>query len=140
MRGRIAESTRAFAQVFANPDLRRLQLAWAGSLIGNWSYFVALAIYAYAEGGAGAVGIVSVIRMIPAAIASPFLAGLADRYPRKLVMIATRCAQSRADDGRCLDDLAGVVRLHRLRDRRPLDRRRHGIPPGTGRPPPEPRP
>ena len=89
MRGRIAESTRAFAQVFANPDLRRLQLAWAGSLIGNWSYFVALAIYAYAEGGAGAVGIVSVIRMIPAAIASPFLAGLADRYPRKLVMIAT---------------------------------------------------
>ena len=89
MRARISDSTRAFGQVFANPDLRRLQLAWAGSLIGNWSYFIALAIYAYGQGGAGAVGIVSVIRMIPAAIASPFLAGLADRYSRKLVMIAS---------------------------------------------------
>lgn len=89
MRGRVSDSMRAFGQVFANPDLRRLQLAWAGSLIGNWSYFVALAIYAYGQGGAAAVGLVSVIRMIPAAIASPFLAGLADRYPRKLVMIVT---------------------------------------------------
>ncbi len=87
MKARISDSTRAFGQVFANPDLRRLQLAWAGSLIGNWSYFIALAIYAYDQGGAGAVGVVSVIRMIPAAIASPFLAGLADRYSRKLVMI-----------------------------------------------------
>ena len=89
LRARVAESTRSFAQVFANPDLRRLQLAWAGSLIGNWSYFVALAIYAYDQGGAGAVGVVSVVRMLPAAIASPFLAGLADRYSRKLVMVVT---------------------------------------------------
>ena len=89
LRARVADSTRSFGQVFANPDLRRLQLAWAGSLIGNWSYFVALAIYAYDQGGAAAVGVVSVIRMLPAAIASPFLAGLADRYPRKLVMIVT---------------------------------------------------
>jgi MFS family permease len=89
LKARIADSTRSFGQVFANPDLRRLQLAWAGSLIGNWSYFVALAIYAYDQGGAAAVGVVSVIRMLPAAIASPFLAGLADRYSRKLVMIVT---------------------------------------------------
>jgi MFS family permease len=89
LRARVADSTRSFGQVFANPDLRRLQLAWAGSLIGNWSYFVALAIYAYDQGGAAAVGVVSVIRMLPAAIASPFLASLADRYPRKLVMIVT---------------------------------------------------
>jgi MFS family permease len=89
LRARIADSTRSFGQVFANPDLRRLQLAWTGSLIGNWSYFIALAIYAYDQGGAAAVGLVSVIRMLPAAIASPFLAGLADRYPRKLVMIAS---------------------------------------------------
>ncbi len=89
MKARISDSTHAFGQVFANPDLRRLQLAWAGSLIGNWSYFIALAIYAYDEGGAAAVGVVSVIRMIPAAIASPFLAGLADRFSRKLVMVVT---------------------------------------------------
>ena len=89
LRERIGGSLRSFGQVFANRDLRRLQLAWAGSLIGNWSYFIALAIYAYGEGGAAAVGLVSVIRMLPAAIASPFLAGLADRYSRKLVMVAS---------------------------------------------------
>lgn len=88
LRERLGESARSFGEVFRNPDLRRLQLAWAGSLIGNWSYFVALAVYAYDQGGAAAVGLVGVIRMLPAAIASPFLASLADRYPRKLVMVA----------------------------------------------------
>ncbi len=87
LRERLGESARAFGEVFRNPDLRRLQLAWAGSLIGNWSYFVALAVYAYDQGGAAAVGLVGVIRMLPAAIASPFLAPLADRFPRKLVMV-----------------------------------------------------
>ena len=88
LRERLGESARAFGEVFRNPDLRRLQLAWAGSLIGNWSYFVALAVYAYDQGGAAAVGLVGVIRMLPAAIASPLLAPLADRFPRKLVMVA----------------------------------------------------
>jgi len=87
LRERLGESARSFGEVFRNPDLRRLQLAWAGSLIGNWSYFVALAVYAYDQGGATAVGLVGVIRMLPAAVASPFLASLADRYPRKLVMV-----------------------------------------------------
>jgi MFS family permease len=85
---RIAESAQSFGEVFRNRDLRRLQLAWAGSLIGNWSYFVALAVYAYDQGGATAVGLVGVIRMLPAALASPFLGALADRYPRKIVMVA----------------------------------------------------
>ncbi len=84
---RAAESARSFGEVFRNPDLRRLQLAWAGSLIGNWSYFVALAVYAYDQGGATAVGLVGVIRMLPAAVASPFLATLADRRSRRLVMV-----------------------------------------------------
>ena len=91
---RLREATRSFTEVFANRDLRRLQLAWAGSLIGNWSYFVALAIYAYDQGGAGAVGAVSVIRLVPAAIASPFMGGLADRYSRKLVMVVTDVARA----------------------------------------------
>lgn len=88
LRERLGDSARSFGEVFRNPDLRRLQLAWAGSLIGNWSYFVALAVYAYDQGGAAAVGLVGVIRMLPAAIASPFLASLADRHSRKLVMVA----------------------------------------------------
>lgn len=88
MRERLATSARALAAVFGNRDLRRLQLAWAGSIAGHWSYLVALAVYAYDAGGAAAVGLVAVIRMLPAAIASPFMSTLADRFPRRRVMIA----------------------------------------------------
>jgi MFS family permease len=87
LRGRIVGAGRATAETFRNPGLRRLQLAWVGSLLGSWSYSVALAFYAYAQGGASAVGIVAVIRMVPAALLSPFLSTLADRYPRRLVMV-----------------------------------------------------
>jgi MFS family permease len=87
LHGRIAAASQATVETFRNPGLRRLQLAWVGSLLGSWSYSVALAFYAYAQGGATAVGVVSVIRLVPAALLSPFLAGLADRFPRRLVMV-----------------------------------------------------
>lgn len=85
--GKLRDSVRAFGEVFASPNLRRLQLAWAGSNIGTWAYGVALAVFAYGEGGAAAVGIVGLIRWIPAALAAPFFGVLADRYPRRRVMI-----------------------------------------------------
>jgi MFS family permease len=73
--------------VFRNRSLRRLQLAWAGSIIGSWAYTVALVVYAYRHGGASAVGLVGVIRWLPAAAASPLAAVLGDRYPRVPVML-----------------------------------------------------
>ncbi len=86
---RLREATTSFAAVFRNADLRRLQLAWIGSVIGNWSYLIALSVYAYAEGGAAAVGLVLLIRMVPAAIASPLLAAFADRHSRTRVMVVS---------------------------------------------------
>src|SRR5919204_9157 len=49
------ESVRAMREVYRNRGLRRLQLAWAGSIIGTWAFTVALAVYAYDHGGASAV-------------------------------------------------------------------------------------
>ena len=89
MSERLAASARSLEAVFRNRDLRRLQLAWAGSIAGNWSYLIALTVYAYDAGGAAAVGLVAVIRMLPAAIAAPFMSTLADRFPRKHVMVAS---------------------------------------------------
>jgi predicted MFS family arabinose efflux permease len=96
LRRRLGESGQAFGRAFANPGLRRLQLAWAGSVTGGWAYSVALAVFAYDAGGAAAVGIVGVIRYVPSAIASPFVAVLADRYPRRHVMIASDLARAAA--------------------------------------------
>ena len=70
--GRARAALAALGAVFASPPLRRLQLAWAGSILGGWAYLVALGVYAYDQGGAAAVGIVGLIRLVPAALAAPF--------------------------------------------------------------------
>ncbi|HYX83934.1 MAG TPA: MFS transporter [Gaiellales bacterium] len=80
---------RPIAVVFANPRLRRLQLAWAASMIGTCAYLVALAVVAFRSGGAAAVGLITLARMIAAAAASAPLATLADRYSRRVVMAAS---------------------------------------------------
>jgi MFS family permease len=89
LREHLRESFRAMREVFRNRSLRQLQLAWAGSIIGSWAYGVALAVYAYSQNGASAVGLMLIVRWIPAAIASPLAAVLGDRYPRVRVMLAT---------------------------------------------------
>jgi MFS family permease len=96
VRDQLAEPLRAFAEVFRNPNLRRLELAWAYSITGCWSYGIALAVFAYQAGGAPAVGLVGLIRILPAALASPFAALLADRFPRSRVMVIADVAQATA--------------------------------------------
>jgi MFS family permease len=90
-RGRAAVA--ALGAVFASPPLRRLQLAWAGSILGGWAYLVALGVYAYDEGGAAAVGIVGLVRLVPAALAAPFTASLVDRFSRVAVMVTSDLAR-----------------------------------------------
>jgi MFS family permease len=85
----LGESSRAFREVFRNQALRRIELAWAGSIIGTWAYGIAVVVYAYEQGGATAVGVVGLLRWLAAGIASPFAALLGDRYDRRLVMVAS---------------------------------------------------
>jgi MFS family permease len=88
LRQQLIDSLKAFRGVYENRNLRRLQLAWAGSSIGMWAYTVALMVYAYRQGGPAAVGVVGLIRWFPAAIAAPIGGVLGDRYPRLRVMKA----------------------------------------------------
>ena len=89
------DSTRAFRDAFANRALRRLELALAGSVVGDWAFSIALAVYAYRANGAAAVGLLALARWTAAAVAAPFMSVLADRYRRRVVMMssdAARCA------------------------------------------------
>jgi MFS family permease len=79
--------------VFRKPALRRVQLAWAASHLGHVSIAVAVAVYAYDIGGARAVSLVYVIRLVPAAIATPFAAVLGDRFPRAQVMLVANASR-----------------------------------------------
>ncbi|HEU0304329.1 MAG TPA: MFS transporter [Gaiellaceae bacterium] len=85
----IAESGRAFAAVFHNAGLRRLQAAWAASVISHWGFLVAVSVYAYGQGGEEAVGLIFLLRLVPTAIVSPFAGVLADRYRRERVLFAS---------------------------------------------------
>lgn len=93
---RLAESRAAFADVARNPDLRRLQLAFAGSEIGLWAATVALAVLAFGAAGAAGVAILAVVRQLPAAVAAPFTGILGDRYDRVRVMIASDLGRAAA--------------------------------------------
>lgn len=84
--GRLSESWHAFAAAFRSRELRRLQLAGAGSTLAVWTYAIAIAVYTYRENGAKAVGIVLFVRWSLAAVFAPWLALFADRSSRRRVM------------------------------------------------------
>ena len=82
------------SSVAHNRNLRRIQLAFVGSSIGDWAYATAVAVWAYGVGGAKVVGIWMAIRYTLMAVSAPFTSALADKMSRKLLMIL--CDLSRA--------------------------------------------
>jgi len=86
-RERFGESMDAFRAVVTSPALRRVELSWATSITAYWAFLIALAVYAFDQGGAAAVGLVGVIRVLPAFIAAPFAGVLGDRYRRELLLV-----------------------------------------------------
>ncbi|HEY8922293.1 MAG TPA: hypothetical protein VIN32_06645, partial [Candidatus Limnocylindria bacterium] len=53
---RLTAAADALRRVLANPDMRRAQLAWLLGYAGEWSWLVALWVYAYQTSGVVAVG------------------------------------------------------------------------------------
>src|SRR5262249_45075150 len=87
-RRQLRESSEAFRAVFRNQQLRKLQLALTGSVIGTWGYLVALAVYATDPGRRKPVSAVLLIRWLSGAVTSPWFAYVADRHRRERVMLA----------------------------------------------------
>ena len=89
MRGSRTERLAALIrEALATPALRQLQLSWGLVSIASWSFTIVLAVYAYGEGGATAVGVAAVTRMLPAALAAPVAGLLADQRSRRDVLLA----------------------------------------------------
>ncbi|HET6166283.1 MAG TPA: MFS transporter [Marmoricola sp.] len=87
VRAALGEMIAPIAAVFRNRNLRRIELAFAGSVIGDWAYATAVTVWAYGVGGARAVGIWAAVRLISMAIVSPIAASVTDRLERKKVMV-----------------------------------------------------
>src|SRR6184192_3479 len=70
-----------------NENVRRVELAWGAAIAAEWAHLVALGVFAYQGGGAAAVGIAGLVRLLPAAIVAPAAASLGDRFPRDRVLL-----------------------------------------------------
>ena len=86
----------ALGAVLRNENLRRVELAWGAAITAEWAHFVALGVFAYEAGGAFAVGIAGLVRMLPAALVAPFAASLGDRFRRERFLFAIVLAGSSA--------------------------------------------
>ncbi len=84
---RLGDAAAAFTSNARNPDLRKAQLSFLGAWTAEWAFTVALGIVAYRDGGAAAVGLVGLLRMVPSAICAPLLSPFADRGRRERILV-----------------------------------------------------
>ena len=94
--GGLQRSLGALRAVFANRSLCNLQLSWLAATAAEFAYTVALSVYAYRQGGATAVGVVWLVRTVPAAVVAPFAAMLADRFRRERVILVSNAVRAAA--------------------------------------------
>ena len=86
---RLHQGLSALAVVFRNRSLRLVAGARLASVTGRWASTIALAVFAYRAGGAADVGILGVVRILPAAFAGPVGAGVLGRVrPHRILLLA----------------------------------------------------
>ena len=97
----------AAALACRNENVRRVELAWGTAIGAEWAYFVALGVFAYNAGGASAVGLAGLIRLLPAAVVAPSAASLGDRVRRERLLFAAMLLGALALAGSAVAAFAG---------------------------------
>jgi MFS family permease len=87
-RDSFAAAPATWRSLFTVREFRALWLAYAASLIGDQLARVAIAVLVYDQTGSALItGSVYAISYVPWLIGGPLLGGLADRYPRRTMMV-----------------------------------------------------
>ena len=84
--GRLRASLRLIAVSLSDRRLRRVLVAFAFFGVAEWARWVGLLVYGYDHSGATGAGLISVIQLVPAALAIPIASSLSDRFDRIRVL------------------------------------------------------
>lgn len=101
----VREAIASIQVVWRNRPLAFVVVARLASVTGRWAATVALAVVAFRSGGAGAVGLLGLIRILPAAIAGTIAAGLLGRIRSDRLLLVTGVART------CTIGAAGIALL-----------------------------
>ncbi|HET9996847.1 MAG TPA: MFS transporter [Nocardioides sp.] len=85
-----------YRRLFHNGALVRALLSFGAAYTAEWAFTVAISLVAYADGGAVAVGLVGLLRLVPAALLAPAVSTYADRLPREKVLFASSAVRGLA--------------------------------------------
>jgi MFS family permease len=88
IRGDLRASAHAFVDSFRSARLARVQMAFIAFNLMEWAAYIAISVYAFDKGGIRALGLLSLLQLIPAALIAPVGSVLGDRYPRDRVLVA----------------------------------------------------
>jgi Cyclic nucleotide-binding domain/Major Facilitator Superfamily len=86
---RPADRRAAFRDVLRSPDIRRIELGWGFSVVGDAASTVALVVFAFAAGGAGLVAVYGLFRMLAGVTVALGIAGIGDRVRSEVLLRAS---------------------------------------------------
>jgi len=92
-RASMSESLRG---ALGEPAIRRIELAWAAGIVADWAYLVALLVVAYRDGGALGVGVLGLVRMVPAIVLGPLVATPIRRLRGERALLAVHAVRAGA--------------------------------------------
>jgi predicted MFS family arabinose efflux permease len=101
----------ALREVLSIAGIRRLLVAWFGGVSAEYGALVAVSVYAFAEGGARAVALFGVLRIIPALVLTPIVTSVADRVRRERLLLWTVSVRAAALGLTCAAILADLPLL-----------------------------
>lgn len=84
----MSEDLNALASLRRNAKLRPLIVGRLFAAVAEWMWYTVATVYAFTLDGVGAVGAIGVASVLPAALLSPALGYVIDRFPRERVLAA----------------------------------------------------
>jgi hypothetical protein len=80
--------------IVGNAQLRRVQAAFVTHNCGEFASWVAMLVYAYAQGGVTEAGIVAMAMLVPSAVFAPALTAIGHRIPLGTMLVAAYVVQA----------------------------------------------